>query len=163
MKINSVDGLPFVVRHIRNFQDFNWENSEEGIEYDPFGGVSFGFLIDNENKQLRFVISVCRDNERFVRKIAFDVLVGRMQKGPDHYYVMDNYNREFSLVENAVSALGKMFDEDFTDGDSIWPFMNTEAVLTQVPKNHTSTVRAIAKKAIVAVTDNYEGSFTKYQ
>lgn len=146
---NTIQGLPFVVRHIRRYTEDDYYP-----QVSAFGGLTFSFLIDNETKTLSFSFCLCRPDERFVKKYAYSRLHGRAVKKPDQMFVMSGYNREFSLVENAVSALRELVYPG--DSKGVWPYINLEAQLIQVPKDMN---QAALRKAVDSVLEDYEGTY----
>ena len=146
---NTIQGLPFVVRHIRKYDEESFTP-----QLSAFGGLTFSFLIDNEAKTLSFSFGLCRPNERFVKKIAYSMLHGRAVKKPEQMFVMSGYNREFSLVENAVSALRELVYPG--DMKGMWPYLNVEAKLIQLPNEVN---QAALRKAVDSVLEDYEGPF----
>jgi hypothetical protein len=64
----------------------------------PTGGITFKFIIDQDNDELSFFYARCHDEVNFDRQIAKNIVDGR-SKSHKHGWCFP-YNRSISLIDN---------------------------------------------------------------
>lgn len=147
---NYIDGKPFVTRYIRPTE---YRAGAEDYTYSPTGGIGIGVVIDSDNSELEFSLSMCSDKDRFRKSTAFQVLRGRVKSGDK--FKLKGYNKGYSLVENVACALAKEYSDKFLESlltSEIYE-VGTELV-SKSDKSHP----VVIEEFFWAVATSYEGT-----